>query len=69
MSQKEYHVGDKVRIYYPAGIVKGEVIGVNEGAVEDGDKFFYTTKLYLVVSEGEKMQIVTPAFMSLIKTL
>lgn len=64
-----YHPGDHVKIYFPGGIVKGEVIGVNDITVEATDgKYFSTTKAYLVIVDRhvdeERVYIVTAPFMA-----
>ena len=69
MKQEVYHVGDRVKIYFPGGVVKGEVIGVQDVSVEDAaGKYFHTTRAYLIISDmhvdEERSYIVTGPFLA-----
>jgi hypothetical protein len=69
MKQELYHPGDRVKIYFPGGVVKGEVIGVQNVSVEDAaGTYFCTTRAYLVICDRhideDRSYIVTAPFLA-----
>lgn len=73
MSEQIYHVGERVKIYFPGGVAKGEVIGVQDVSVEDAaSKYFHTTRAYLIMADVHvaeaRSYIVTAPFLARDKT-
>ena len=66
--QALYHVKDRVKVYFPGAVIRGEVIGTTNVSVEDDrGKYFCTVRAYLVmldvhVSE-ERSYIITAPFL------